>query len=228
VKQGDLSSTAEFRFTEQQWQRISEELGPNAHKGREELEQCAADLLWWRKQWSEWNQFSPTEETKRLGKIAKLANTILIELGRAELYGVHFASRVIGGWTSIDDELHDKVDVDYQIAMFESEWESFINILKALRDDCQKQVAERHPHPRAPANVDGIRNGIWAAVADVYTRTTGLEPSAYVGSPGSKNEGIAAGRFVRFLMSAIPGEREPKPEEVRWFVRRRLHEVRWW
>jgi hypothetical protein len=218
-----------FRFADERWLRIARELGPKAEEARGGLEMWAGELLWFRQRRVEWSEFSPTEEAKRLLRIGSLVDDLLSEVRQSELYGVNFASRVIGGWTSPDDDVDDERDVDCQLAEFETKWESFLSCLGALREDCVKNA--KRPRPRMPANVDEDRNGVWAAVAEIYQNTTGDEPSAYVGSPGSKSQGIAGGQFVRFVqawMASIPGENEPKPDEVRWFVRRRLPELKWW
>ena len=228
----ELPAHEDVRFLEEQWVRIAHELGPNAVQSREQLEVCAADLVWRRKRFLGLEQFSSAEHTERLGRILRLTNALLSDIRQAELYGVDFASRIIGGWTSIEDDWDDfKGDLDFQIAEFDIKWETFIDLLKALPGDCEKQISDRRQLPRLPANVDVDRNEIWVQVSAIYRETTGHDPSAHVGSPGSKNKGIAGGQFIRFIqawMSAVPGEDEPNPEEIRWFVRRRLPELKWW
>ncbi len=227
----ESQSDAGVRFTEEQWRRMSVELGPDADRARGPLEACAEELRYFRERRLDWAAFSRTEERKRLLRIANLADDLLSEIQRSEVYGVHFASRVIGGWTSTDgedDELPEH-DIDRALEEFEHQWQCFKGTLRNLARDCRGHGSRARRS--IPANVDEDRNAVWAALAEIYENTTREEASAYVGAPGSKNEGIAAGRFVRFIhawTAAVAGEREPNPEEIRWFLRRRLPELRWW
>ena len=62
----ELPAHEDVRFLEEQWVRIAHELGPNAVQSREQLEVCAADLVWRRKRFLGLEQFSSAEHTERL------------------------------------------------------------------------------------------------------------------------------------------------------------------
>jgi hypothetical protein len=224
-----LPTDVTFHFTQEQWQRIARELGPDAEKARSALEMWAGELPYFRKRRREWDKFSVTEEKDRFERMGASAGQLLSEIRKSELYGSDFAAAIFGDWSSTDDDEEEDLerDLDQQLAYFESKWETFIFCLNAFPNYCVHQ-ARLLARPR-PANVDEDRNAIWAAVAEIYWKTKGREPSAIVGAEGSKSQGIAGGPFVRFIqawMAAVPGESEPKPEEVRWFIRRRWPELK--
>ena len=213
----------DFQFTDEQWAKIIKPLGKlSVLPNRQGLGFVARNHGAQRT----FPYITPTYKRKRLERISAAA---------AKLREVIVDN---------DDDCFD--DLDMPKAMFKGNfegedghcrlqraWFDFVGQLAVL-ERTSGHLAKYYLGKKAPpANVKAARDTTFAYLVGVYERLTGKAATVTVGTENSKygkdqKDGSYAGKsiglfveFVQAFMSAIPDEKVPTGDEIKWFLDRR-------
>jgi hypothetical protein len=212
----EIGPLQRFEFSDAQWESIAAEMddAQNRDEFRGLIEFTASCLIYARQnpEISSSGKTSPIGDRRAMSRVASSARRLLLALD--ELSG--FARSQLEGTFGAGPE--DALPVDKQkLGRFKDDLSYMADIAPLFA-----KLGFRTDGREIPANVDLARNETWATATSYWERATRKRAAAYENSQASARA-PAAGKIVSFLQAfteAIPGERRPKGDEIRWFLRK--------
>lgn len=157
-------------------------------------------------------RFGRSEVRKRLERICKLSARL-----RGEIFGPldHFLDVELA-----DAHFHDETGWGSREKFFLPYFQS----LERLEQKASELAKFLKGRAEKPPNVDEVRNSTFERLAWFYEHLTDGDATVAVGTDSGRLPGKAYGDFVEFVqafMGAIPHEKVPTGDQIKWFIDQR-------
>jgi hypothetical protein len=153
------------------------------------------EMLMWPKRRRE-EQERPPAERKRAIKIARLCESLVLEIG------------------ACSTELLTDI---FKSPQDEGRWLVFDQSLEELRD--RARIAGAPYKASRPHNVDRARDIVWTRLIEMYERATGKPARVSMGAACQQGYGEIVG-FIQAFAAAVPGRPTPTADQIRAFERK--------